>query len=100
MPEVTLNILQDFANLNSEDRQIVDDLIRYNQQRPAPEPSQPGKGYITREYTVWCGRCEEWYQDTARSIKEVQPKFIQMGWSKTRKHGWLCPECSEKLPTA
>jgi hypothetical protein len=52
------------------------------------------KGEITTEYTFWCGKCTEWYQEAhcttkASAIKEVK----KLGWRCTDKHGWLCPKC-------
>lgn len=39
-----------------------------------------GKGYISNEFTFWCGTCA----------------YYAHGWRKTAKHGWRCARCSHK----
>lgn len=58
-----------------------------------------GTGYITTEYTVWCGYepCAEWNQDAmARSKTDAIRKWKLAGWKKI-KGCWYCPKCVEKL---
>lgn len=50
-------------------------------------------GNITREYTVWCGRCPKWTQDATSNTKALAVKeFRRNGW-KESKNGWVCPDC-------
>jgi hypothetical protein len=51
------------------------------------------KGYITREYVVWCG-CGAWERETSTPLlKTAEGCFKKLGWKKTKKHGWRCPRC-------
>lgn len=54
-------------------------------------------GSITKEYTVWCGFCNEWFQvPNCNSKSDAIREFRAMGWSLSKKHGWLCSECRSK----
>ena len=50
------------------------------------------KGYITREYVVWCG-CSNWHRETTGDLNEITIAIRALGWRKTKKHGWRCPQC-------
>jgi len=52
------------------------------------------RGWISHEKTVWCGKCAEWYQSS--NFKGFTKEIREGGWRLTRKHGWLCPECSKE----
>ena len=54
-----------------------------------------GCGSITTEHTVWCGHpdCVEWLQLSDKKFSKV---IYRLGWRRTKKYGWLCPECAEK----
>lgn len=49
------------------------------------------KGHITTEFTVWCGKCTEWFQDSYPSLAIAKKGFKKLGWVDTKEHGWLCP---------
>lgn len=51
-----------------------------------------GKGYISIEKTVWCGKCMNWEQ---YSKWEFTKQIKLNGWKRSKKHGWLCPDCSK-----
>lgn len=56
--------------------------------------NSPAKGYAVRGYTVWCGECGNWDQ-VSGSLKSCEKLWKKNGWTKTRRWGWLCPECSD-----
>lgn len=51
-----------------------------------------GNGTITNEYTVWCGNCNEWQQESVRNKTFAIRLFKSYGW-KIRKGKWFCREC-------
>lgn len=51
------------------------------------------QGDITTEYTVWCGYCVEWYQETARNKRAAIYLFRLRGWGM-KKGKWCCPHCN------
>lgn len=50
------------------------------------------QGEISREFTVWCAKCVEWHQVSARTQTIAIKEFKQVGWKKT-KDGWTCESC-------
>ena len=60
----------------------------------ADEPT--AKGYITREATVWCGKCWTWDQMSAPRLRPAIAEWVRIGWTRTRKDGWRCPTCSKE----
>jgi hypothetical protein len=53
-----------------------------------------GSGKITTEFTVWCGKCEVWWQESMSRNKTEFAEYIQKyGWRKTKEYGWVCPDC-------
>jgi len=52
------------------------------------------KGYISIEYTVWCGECGNWDQISGKK-KYAKRQWKIDGWKLTRDYGWLCSNCSE-----
>ena len=50
------------------------------------------RGYISNEYTVWCGVCQNWERE-AISKRLAIKRWHAAGWRKTRKTGWTCPSC-------
>lgn len=54
------------------------------------------KGYISPEYTFWCGVCGQWerYHDRTKKLAKVSAR--EDGWSATKKQGWVCPACSKE----
>jgi len=56
------------------------------------------KGYISNEYTFWCGSCGEWDQIAARNKHEAIRTMKVGGWRNTRKQGWVCPKCLASKP--
>lgn len=55
------------------------------------------KGEITREHTVWCGLCVCWMQRAVRTKTAMAHCARKLGWVFTRKNGWVCPICKEKV---
>lgn len=54
------------------------------------------KGSITTEYTVWCVKCDEWYQISADKKKTAIQLFkTAYGW-KINKGKWCCQNCGGK----
>lgn len=52
------------------------------------------KGYISVEYTFWCGGCDKWVRFASNRKKYAQGMARKSGWSSTTRDGWLCPMCS------
>lgn len=54
-------------------------------------------GTITHEtnYIVICALCPKENNDFRPNQDEARKSFRLDGWSKTVKHGWLCPGCKE-----
>lgn len=50
------------------------------------------EGYISKQYTVWCGVCGNWDQISVNLKKRAIKKWKHAGWKKT-KNGWVCPKC-------
>ena len=59
-----------------------------------------GTGQIMRyiEYSVWCALCDnlEDYTEYANAAQAAR-QYRKDGWRKTKKHGWVCPECAKQL---
>lgn len=58
------------------------------------------KGYVTTEHTVWCvgitdATCPNWDQVSGR-LKHCEEIWRKLGWKKTRKYGWICPDCQKR----
>jgi hypothetical protein len=53
--------------------------------------SEPARGRMSVQYTVWCGVCEDWEY----TFDEPTPtKFaVKIGWRYTKARGWVCPKC-------
>lgn len=54
------------------------------------------KGQITRQFTVWCALCDEWYQVSCNIQTGAVKRFELVSWKKDKKHGWLCPDHATK----
>ena len=53
----------------------------------------PGSGKITIEYTVWCSKCETWYQTGEHKNKKTFARDLRLwGWKFTRAWGWICSD--------
>lgn len=55
-----------------------------------------GKGYISNEFTFWCGTCAYWAQFASGTRAHAITNAYAHGWRKTAKHGWRCARCSHK----
>jgi phage FluMu protein Com len=53
------------------------------------------RGEISNEFTVWCAKCNEWYQESTRKKASAVEAFKVLGWRKTKWDGWICPKCKE-----
>ena len=51
---------------------------------------------FTREYTLWCSRCQDWSRSCAQTQREAAKEFRQLGW-KLRRGRWVCPGCLRTL---
>lgn len=57
-----------------------------------------GSGKITTEYTVWCSKCERWYQTVEHRNKYWFGRFLRLqGWRFTRAWGWICSDHNEEF---
>ncbi|ASS66239.1 hypothetical protein [Paenibacillus sp. RUD330] len=56
------------------------------------------KGWISRDFTVWCGGCTEWQQVSTRRETDAAKEFRVHGWKLTKHRGWLCPNCMKNGP--
>jgi len=56
-----------------------------------------GIGYISKEYTFWCGNeeCGEWEQFSGNNKKDTIEFARKHGWRNTTLYGWICPKCSK-----
>ena len=67
---------------------------------------EPFAGRLSSWRSIWarCGRCLGW-QECKRtdepwgSHDDASRNLRRIGWSKTRKDGWVCPDCRAR-PTA
>lgn len=57
------------------------------------------RGHITREATVWCGRCDAHRQVTPNEHKPrgLGPIFKSLGWTRYRHLNWICPMCTRAI---
>lgn len=55
------------------------------------------RGYISTEHTVWCGRCDVWDQLAEHTLKGTIQEVQKAGWRRSRKYGWLCPDCVKEV---
>lgn len=56
-----------------------------------------GAGRISREFTVWCGRCNRWDQTSDVNTVGAMKKWARRhGWKLTKGDGWVCPEDATK----
>lgn len=54
------------------------------------------KGYISRQFTVWCGLCHEWFQESCNTQAQAIKYFKRRGWRLTKANGWICEKHSQK----
>jgi hypothetical protein len=54
------------------------------------------RGYISRQYTVWCGECGHWKKVDSALKKRAEYISRKAGWKNTSANGWTCPKCLEK----
>ena len=54
-------------------------------------------GFISTERTVWCGKCENWHQESVKNKTKFETRIRMCGWKKTKKNGWICQECGGKI---
>jgi hypothetical protein len=55
------------------------------------------KGYISKQFTVWCGLCNKWDQASAPRNKVFVAEIKAAGWRSYSHFGWVCPACRTKL---
>lgn len=55
------------------------------------------KGFISKEYTIWCGNCAEWWQKSIETKKLMIKIVKKAGWKFKNKLGWICPNCVNVL---
>lgn len=48
------------------------------------------RGHISTEFTVWCGLCDEWLQESAPTKTVATKLFKARGWKNTKANGWVC----------
>lgn len=55
----------------------------------------PFEGYISTEFTVWCGKCGHWNQISGRKTVAIK-EWKRMGWKRFKAPiGWVCPTCNK-----
>lgn len=52
------------------------------------------KGAISNQLTVWCAHCQVWDYLHSKKLQGAHKEAKQLGWTYTRKDGWVCPKCS------
>ena len=57
------------------------------------------RGWISTEFTFWCGCCDRWEQFAAVHKTEASGFARGCGWRYTRAKGWLCPRCAPRCAT-
>lgn len=59
------------------------------------------KGIVTRQFTVWCGVCEEWEMQSANHIDQFLDSISSKNgnWRLTRDFGWTHKKCMRMMPT-
>lgn len=53
-----------------------------------------------RAFTVFevnCGVCGEFITPSSATRRRVEADLREMGWSNTKRHGWVCPTCRPEL---
>jgi len=56
--------------------------------------SQVKAGFMSQQWTVWCGDCPEWDQ-LGGPKKGCEKAYKAAGWVNDRHRGWLCPKCAK-----
>ena len=56
-------------------------------------------GRIIADYYITCGKCEYGVHCAEWILKRAEAAMREQGWSKTRKYGWVCPDCKLTRPT-
>lgn len=57
------------------------------------------KGAFRVDVFAMCGICQNLeFVDTAHSTATIAAR--SMGYRRTKKHGWVCPECINGMPVA
>jgi hypothetical protein len=51
------------------------------------------RGYISRQYTAWCGGCGNWEQVDEELKSAALKRLVKRGWRQTKENGWVCPRC-------
>jgi hypothetical protein len=51
------------------------------------------RGYISKQYTAWCGECGNWEQVDEELKSAALKRFVKRGWRQTKENGWTCPKC-------
>jgi hypothetical protein len=55
-------------------------------------------GHIYKMFFVYCAKCHnDEPLDFVRTYAEGRGLARRRGWSLTRAHGWVCPECKRLL---
>jgi len=54
-------------------------------------------GTVTPETVYWfrCAHCLNEWHDGGNGLHWAEKEARRIGWSKTVKHGWVCPECAD-----
>jgi uncharacterized protein YlaI len=51
------------------------------------------EGYISKQYTVWCGICGEWEYVDGNNLTQAGKNARKKEWKYTPVHGWVCQQC-------
>lgn len=51
------------------------------------------RGYVSTEWTFWCGLCEHWEQEAVSATKrDAISGAKRHGWRLTKAAGWVYPK--------
>lgn len=61
-----------------------------------PTLEEKRKGYISMEFTVWCGNCSQW-ESWPLSKGVIKSRAAKAhGWRFHKATGWLCQDCEAR----
>jgi len=81
--------------IHGDQVQRFSNFIRGASMAEAIEPKGT-KGYIDKQYTVWCGSCCAWGRVSNPRKNEAIKIFCDRGWRNMKNSGWTCPGCVKK----
>ena len=86
---------KDKETINSN-REAILQYTRESEALKALADATRPRGHITTGHTIFCGGCEDFYEECGKSIVAFRKSMKDGGWKNTKERGWLCPACCEK----